>query len=54
MKSTLLIILGIAVGWFLNAALTNACEGKDWRDPAKWAAIGLFDIAGVLVVSNWF
>ncbi len=54
MKSTILILLGIAVGWFLNAGLTNACEGKDWRDPAKWAALGLFDIVGVLVVSNWF
>lgn len=52
MKTTILILLGIATGWFIHAALTDASNGRDWRDPAKWAAWGLLDIAAVLYIAH--
>jgi hypothetical protein len=51
MKTTLLILLGVGLGWFIRSAVADADEGKDWRDAAYWAVFAAVDIVCVLVSS---
>jgi len=47
---TLFIALNaFGAGWFTRAAIDTAIDRiHDWREPARWAVVGLFNIAAIL------
>jgi hypothetical protein len=52
MKTTILILLGVAVGWFVHDAIITKIERiRDWRVPAIWALFALLDIAAIRILS---
>lgn len=51
MKTVALMLLSLAVGWFVHDACVTAIERiYDWRTPAKWALFAVIDIAAVLIL----
>jgi hypothetical protein len=45
MKVTIISLISICAGWFLNNVAEAIDTKTDWRDPARWAMAALVEIA---------
>lgn len=53
MKTLIIILLGIAAGWFIRSAVDTYIERiNDWRQPAWWAVIAIAEIIAVLICAR--